>query len=210
MRRPGSYFAHDDASHAHLFIAVCALGVGGAAAQSVSDVVRSPRARGSLWTFSVCAGLKPFLLSAMFFLTTVSCRYCKPRCHVFNIAAQSNQMRRAIQHKLDNGEEDEVKDIALRAGAGIALVGALVAGGPYCWLMRLEKWRSCASGVAFCAGSTSVACAGGRRLSPHLVELIRGQRISVITETQSSTCMPTQAQPFSLSWLVPTLVQCRC
>lgn len=50
---------------------------------------------------------------------------------MFNIGAQSNQMRRAIQHKLDNGEEDEVKEIALRAGAGIALVGALVAGGSF-------------------------------------------------------------------------------
>eukprot|EP00729_Bicosta_minor_P002469 gene2469-10446_t len=51
-------------------------------------------------------------------------------CHISNVIAQCNQMKRAIEHKLENGEDEEVKDIAMKAAGGAATVGALVLGGP--------------------------------------------------------------------------------
>lgn len=45
-------------------------------------------------------------------------------CHVANICAQSNQMRRAMEHKIATGREQEVKDMASTA----AMVGAVGAG----------------------------------------------------------------------------------
>ena len=51
-------------------------------------------------------------------------------CHVSNVFAQSNQMRRAIQHKLDNDQEEEVKEMGKKAGAFVVGTGALIAGGP--------------------------------------------------------------------------------
>jgi len=49
---------------------------------------------------------------------------------VAQVIAQCNQMKRAIEHKLENGEDEEVKDIAMKAAGGAATVGALVLGGP--------------------------------------------------------------------------------
>ena len=51
-------------------------------------------------------------------------------CHVSNVIAQANQMRRAIEHKLENGEEDQVKEIGVKAAAFTATVGGLVIAGP--------------------------------------------------------------------------------
>ena len=51
-------------------------------------------------------------------------------CHVSNVVAQANQMRRAIEHKLENGEEDQVKEIGVKAAAFAATVGGLVVAGP--------------------------------------------------------------------------------
>ena len=51
-------------------------------------------------------------------------------CHVSNIVAQTNQMRRAIVHKLDSGEEEQVKEIGMKAAAFGATVGGLVVAGP--------------------------------------------------------------------------------
>jgi len=51
-------------------------------------------------------------------------------CHVSNILAQTNQLRRAVNHKLENGEEEEVKSGAMKAGAFLAATGALIVGGP--------------------------------------------------------------------------------
>ena len=39
-------------------------------------------------------------------------------------------MKRAINHKLENGADEEVKDIAMKAAGGAAAVGALIIGGP--------------------------------------------------------------------------------
>ena len=51
-------------------------------------------------------------------------------CHVSNVVAQSNQMRRAIQHKLSQGQEKEVQDMGQKAAVGAATMGALMLGGP--------------------------------------------------------------------------------
>jgi len=51
-------------------------------------------------------------------------------CHVTNVLAQCNQMRRALQYKTDIGEEDEVKDITMKAAATAAGAAGCIALGP--------------------------------------------------------------------------------
>ena len=43
-------------------------------------------------------------------------------CHVANIVAQSNQLRRALDYKLSNGQDEQVKEFVNKA----AMVGALM------------------------------------------------------------------------------------
>lgn len=50
-------------------------------------------------------------------------------CHVTNVAAQGNQLRRAIEYKKENGKDDEVNDILTKAGLVAAGgVGCVLAG----------------------------------------------------------------------------------
>lgn len=50
-------------------------------------------------------------------------------CHVANVAAQLNQMRRALEHKIAIGEEKQVNDLRDKTMmGGAALAGALLAG----------------------------------------------------------------------------------
>ena len=51
-------------------------------------------------------------------------------CHVSNVFAQSNQMRRAVEHKIELGEQEEVNAMGMKAGAFAVGTGALIAGGP--------------------------------------------------------------------------------
>ena len=51
-------------------------------------------------------------------------------CHVTNVAAQANQLRRAIEYKKENGKDDEVDDIMKKAGATAAAGVACVLAGP--------------------------------------------------------------------------------
>ena len=51
-------------------------------------------------------------------------------CHVSNVLAQTNQMRRALEHKIANGLEDEVKAFLMKAGGFAAGIGALIIAGP--------------------------------------------------------------------------------
>jgi len=51
-------------------------------------------------------------------------------CHVTNVIAQCNQMRRALDYKLEQGETEEVRDITMKAAATAAGAGAFVALGP--------------------------------------------------------------------------------
>ena len=51
-------------------------------------------------------------------------------CHVSNVVAQANQMRRAINFKLDKGEADEVQEVGTKAAVFAAGTAALIVGGP--------------------------------------------------------------------------------
>lgn len=50
-------------------------------------------------------------------------------CHATNVAAQSNQLRRALEYKISIGQEDEVKKMGQTAAmGGVALLGGIAAG----------------------------------------------------------------------------------
>lgn len=51
-------------------------------------------------------------------------------CHIANVGAQLNQLRRALQHKMDNGEAELVNDMAQKAGMAGAVIAGAVAAGP--------------------------------------------------------------------------------
>jgi len=51
-------------------------------------------------------------------------------CHVSNVIAQSNQMRRAIEYKLSKGQDKEVQEMGQKAAIGAASMAALIVGGP--------------------------------------------------------------------------------
>lgn len=51
-------------------------------------------------------------------------------CHVTNVAAQGNQLRRAVDYKKENGQDEEVNDILMKAGATAAVGAACVLVGP--------------------------------------------------------------------------------
>ena len=51
-------------------------------------------------------------------------------CHVANVAAQSNQMRRALEHKISIGQEAQVNDMAQKAAVGGAVLAGSVLVGP--------------------------------------------------------------------------------
>lgn len=51
-------------------------------------------------------------------------------CHVANIAAQGNQMRRALEHKMASGQEEQVKQMATQAALATAVGAGAVLAGP--------------------------------------------------------------------------------
>eukprot|EP00571_Detonula_confervacea_P012190 CAMPEP_0172298742 /NCGR_PEP_ID=MMETSP1058-20130122/1257_1 /TAXON_ID=83371 /ORGANISM="Detonula confervacea, Strain CCMP 353" /LENGTH=311 /DNA_ID=CAMNT_0013008031 /DNA_START=17 /DNA_END=952 /DNA_ORIENTATION=+ len=51
-------------------------------------------------------------------------------CHLTNIFAQGNQFRRAVEYKKENGKDEEVNDIMMKAGATAAVGAACVLAGP--------------------------------------------------------------------------------
>lgn len=51
-------------------------------------------------------------------------------CHVANVAAQTNQLRRALQHKIESGQEDEVYDFGKKAAAAGAVGAGVIVAGP--------------------------------------------------------------------------------
>ncbi|KAL7543169.1 hypothetical protein ACHAXR_012862 [Thalassiosira sp. AJA248-18] len=51
-------------------------------------------------------------------------------CHVANIGAQGNQLRRAVEYKKENGKDEEVNDILMKAGATAVVGAACVLAGP--------------------------------------------------------------------------------
>lgn len=52
-------------------------------------------------------------------------------CHVANVAAQLNQLRRALEYKLANGQEAEVQEFGQRTAMGGAFIGASILAGPH-------------------------------------------------------------------------------
>ena len=61
-------------------------------------------------------------------------------CHASNVVAQANQLRRAVEHKLEKGEGDEVLDLAMKAAAGAVGVDSL-AGGRSRRCSPRSRWR---------------------------------------------------------------------
>lgn len=51
-------------------------------------------------------------------------------CHVTNVAAQGNQLRRALEHKMANGQEAEVTAMGQKAAVGGAIIGGSILVGP--------------------------------------------------------------------------------
>lgn len=51
-------------------------------------------------------------------------------CHIANVGAQLNQLRRALEHKISIGLQDEVNDMVQKVGIFGATTAALVAAGP--------------------------------------------------------------------------------
>ena len=50
-------------------------------------------------------------------------------CHATNVVAQSNQLRRALEYKMSNGQEAEVQAMGQKAAiGGVALLGGIAAG----------------------------------------------------------------------------------
>lgn len=50
-------------------------------------------------------------------------------CHVTNIAAQGNQLRRALEFKISNGQEEQVTELVQKAGiAGSCMFAGVLAG----------------------------------------------------------------------------------
>jgi len=51
-------------------------------------------------------------------------------CHVTNVFAQCNQLRRGLEYKIENGQEDEVRELGRKAAIGGAVVAGSVVAGP--------------------------------------------------------------------------------
>jgi hypothetical protein len=51
-------------------------------------------------------------------------------CHVTNVGAQLNQLRRALQYKIENGQEEQVKELGQKAAIGGAIMGGCIVAGP--------------------------------------------------------------------------------
>jgi hypothetical protein len=51
-------------------------------------------------------------------------------CHVTNVAAQLNQLKRALEHKIANGQEEEVNAMVKKAGMAGAFMGGSILAGP--------------------------------------------------------------------------------
>lgn len=51
-------------------------------------------------------------------------------CHVTNVGAQLNQLRRALEFKIENGEQEQVNDMMKKVGVAGAATAVAVAAGP--------------------------------------------------------------------------------
>ena len=74
-------------------------------------------------------------------------------CHIANVTAQLNQLRRALEFKMNNGEEEQVKDMMTKIGMGGVVTAAAVAAGP--------RMRTALSGAGLGVVSTVAAADAG-------------------------------------------------
>lgn len=51
-------------------------------------------------------------------------------CHVVDVAAQLNQLRRALEHKMETGQEDDMWNIFKQAAVAGAVGAGAIAAGP--------------------------------------------------------------------------------
>jgi hypothetical protein len=78
-------------------------------------------------------------------------------CHVSNVVAQSNQMRRALEYKLKMGQEAEVMELGQSVGlAGVGLVGAIGAAPTVRAYLTRMNWGYISSIAAADAGPFTV------------------------------------------------------
>lgn len=52
-------------------------------------------------------------------------------CHVANVGAQLNQLRRALEYKLANGQEQEVQEFGQKTAMGGAIIAGSILAGPH-------------------------------------------------------------------------------
>jgi len=51
-------------------------------------------------------------------------------CHVANVIAQTNQIRRALEYKVENGEQEQVTELLKKVGVAGGITAAAIVGGP--------------------------------------------------------------------------------
>jgi hypothetical protein len=51
-------------------------------------------------------------------------------CHVANVIAQTNQIRRALEYKVENGEQEQVNELLKKVGVAGGITAAAIVGGP--------------------------------------------------------------------------------
>jgi hypothetical protein len=69
-------------------------------------------------------------------------------CHVSNIVAQCNQMRRALEYKIEQGEQEEVAELGKKAAVAAVAGGACIVGGPMVQAAVVEANLGIVSGIA--------------------------------------------------------------
>jgi hypothetical protein len=69
-------------------------------------------------------------------------------CHATNVLAQSNQLRRALEYKISNGQEDEVRAMGQKAAVGGAVLLGAIAAGPTLRSMLIQAKVSVVSALA--------------------------------------------------------------
>ncbi|GAX12687.1 hypothetical protein FisN_15Hh163 [Fistulifera solaris] len=87
-------------------------------------------------------------LFAVWSYTIVPKNFLLMSCHLANIGAQVNQLRRSIEYKLENGEQDQVNDMAQKAAVGGAVLAGAVLGAPMIRKSLLDMNAGIVSSVA--------------------------------------------------------------
>ena len=72
-------------------------------------------------------------------------------CHVSNVVAQLNQMRRAVEHKQASGEDEAVAEIKRNAALTVAAGGAAFVGGPMVQKVLVDSSMGVVSSAAAAA-----------------------------------------------------------